>query len=112
LSRYPKTHTCVRSRNEGLGYEGQTRNAIIKFVKAETLTTGESSTSSSRNNEPRATSTTTNQVKKHEQECCSQCGRIGNAKANCLNLHPCSVCDLTNHDHHKCWNWEISKPHI
>jgi hypothetical protein len=36
---------CVRPRNQGLGYEGQTNNETIKFVKAETLTIGESSTS-------------------------------------------------------------------
>ena len=28
------------------------------------------------------------------------------------NLHPCSICGLTNHDHHKCSNRETSKPHI
>jgi hypothetical protein len=79
---------CVRPRNEGLGYEGQTINATIKFVKAKTLTICESSTSSSRSNEPRATTTSTNQVQKHEQECCSLCGRPGHVKAKCWNLHP------------------------
>lgn len=37
---------CIRPWNEGLGYEGQTSNAYIKFVKVETLKIGESSTSS------------------------------------------------------------------
>jgi hypothetical protein len=41
---------CVRPINEGLGYEGPTRNATIKFMKEETLTIGESSTSSSSSN--------------------------------------------------------------
>jgi hypothetical protein len=102
---------CVRPKNEGLGYEGQTNNATIKFVKAETLITCESSTSSSIRNEPRETTTTTNQVHKQE-EGCSHCGRSWHVKAKCWNLHPYNICGLTNHDHHKCWNREISKPHI
>jgi hypothetical protein len=89
---------CVRPRNEGLGYEGQTSNATIKFVKAETLTTSESSTSSNSSNEPGAEATTTNQVQKQEQ-CCSHCGRTWHVKEKCWNLHPCSICGLTNHDH-------------
>ena len=36
---------CIRPRNEGLGYEGQTSNDDIKFVKAETSTDKELSTS-------------------------------------------------------------------
>ena len=34
---------CIRRRNEGLGYEGQTSNDDIKFVKAETSTDKEQS---------------------------------------------------------------------
>ena len=34
---------CVRPRNEGLGYKGQTSNATIEFVKEDTLTIGKSS---------------------------------------------------------------------
>jgi hypothetical protein len=104
----------VRPINEGLGYEGNTINDNIKFVKAEALTTNESFASSSRSNEPGATTTTSNQVKKHEKnkECCSQCGRTGHAKEKCWNLYPCSICGLKNHDHQKCWNKETSKIHI
>ena len=36
---------CIRPINEGLGYEGQTSNDDIKFVKAETSTDKELSTS-------------------------------------------------------------------
>jgi hypothetical protein len=64
----------VKPRNEGLGYEGNTSNGDIKFVKTESSTTNESSTSSSRSNEPGATTTTSNQLKKHEpkkKECYS-----------------------------------------
>ena len=56
----------VRPRNEGLGYEGNTINDDIKFVKDEALTTNESFASSNRSNEPGATTTTSNQVKRLE----------------------------------------------
>jgi hypothetical protein len=68
-----------KTKNEGIGYEGQTKNATIKFVKEETLITCESSTSSSIRNEPGETTTTTNQVHKRE-EGCSHCGRSWHVK--------------------------------
>jgi hypothetical protein len=42
-----------RPRNEGLGYEGQTSNTTIKFVKSKTLKTCESSTIRSRRKQTR-----------------------------------------------------------
>ena len=41
---------CKRPRNEGLGYDGQTSNEDIKFVKAKTSIKFESSISTSTKN--------------------------------------------------------------
>jgi hypothetical protein len=54
------TQVYVRLRNEGLGYEGNTRNGDIKFVKVESSTTNESSKINNRSNEPGVTATTSN----------------------------------------------------
>jgi hypothetical protein len=56
----------VRLRNEGLGYEQNTSNDDINFVKEESSRTNESTKSSSRSNEPDTTTTTSNQVKTYE----------------------------------------------
>jgi len=92
---------CVRQKIEGLGYEGQTIIEANKFVKGETLTKCKSST---RND-------TTNQMQKQEQ-LSNNCGGKGRAQAKCWNIHPCNIFSLTSYDHHKCWNKEISNPHV
>jgi hypothetical protein len=57
---------CIRPRNEGLGYEGNTSNGDIKFVKAETSTTNELSTDRSNNNKAGAEAVQ-NQVQKQKE---------------------------------------------
>jgi len=90
----------LRPRIEGLGYEGQTNNGDIKFVKAETSTKGQLSTSNN----------AMNQVQKKEQYYSR--GKTEHVQLKCWNFHPCNICGFINHDHHTCWQRQISKPHV
>lgn len=75
---------CIRTRTEGLGYEGNTSNGNIEFVKIKTSIEGEISTSICNSNEPRVEAAITNQVQRQKQEqCCNHCGRTGHVLAKC-----------------------------